>query len=100
MLGFYLDIFEGKTTTARINIMDYDETPGCYNSYLPVHKRLNSDFGIGLAVVRHVCYFRNFGFANFAERLNRIVNKTLVVEFVPYDDIPLTGLVYRGRDRS
>jgi len=62
-------------TTARINIMDYDETPGCYNSYLPVHKRLNSDFGICLAVVHHVCYFGNNSFDEFAERLSRFVNK-------------------------
>lgn len=87
-------------TTARVNIMEYDETPGCFNSYLPAHKRLNSDFGICLAVVHHVCYFGNSGFDDFAERLNRFVNKTLLVEFVPYDDIHLTGPVYKGRDRS
>ena len=91
---------EGKITTARINIMDYDETPGCYNSYLPAHKRLNSDFGICLAVVHHVCYFGNNSFDEFAERLSRFVNKTLIVEFVPYDDIHLTGPNYKGKDRS
>lgn len=91
---------EGNITTARINIMDYDETPGCYNSYLPAPKRLNSDFGICLAVVHHVCYFGNKSFDEFAERLSRFVNKTLLVEFVPYDDIHLTGSVYKGRDRS
>jgi len=103
--SFSLDIIresnnKGKITTARINIMDYDETPGCYNSYLPAHKRLNTDFGLCLAVVHHVCYFGNSKFDNFAERLNRFVNKTLVVEFVPYDDIHLTGPVYKGNDRS
>jgi len=91
---------EGKITTARINIMDYDETPGCYNSYLPAHKRLNSDFGICLAVVHHVCYFGNNSFDEFAERLSRYVNKTLLIEFVPYDDIHLTGPNYKGKDRS
>ena len=91
---------EMNITTARINIMDYDKAPGCFNSYLPAHKRLNSDFGICLAVVHHVCYFGNSGFDDFAERLNRFVNKTLLVEFVPYDDIHLTGPVYKGRDRS
>jgi tRNA G37 N-methylase Trm5 len=91
---------EWNITTARVNIMDYDETPGCFNSYLPAHKRLNSDFGICLAVVHHVCYFGNKSFDEFAERLNRFVNKTLLVEFVPYDDIHLTGPVYKGRDRS
>jgi len=95
-----INCYEEKITTARINIMDYNETPGCYNSYQPAHKRLNSDFGICLAVVHHVCYFGNSGFDDFAERLNRFVNKTLVVEFVPYDDIHLTGPVYKGKDRS
>lgn len=89
-----------KVVTAKINIMEYDETPGCYNTYLPAHKRLNSDFGICLAVVHHVCYFRNSTFEEFAERLNRFVYKTLVVEFVPYDDIHLTGQAYKGKDRS
>jgi len=105
--SFSLDILresinseKGKITTAKVNIMDYDETPGCYNSYLPVHKRLNSDFGICLALVHHVCYFGNKSFDEFTERLSRFVNKTLIVEFVPYDDIHLTGPVYKGRDRS
>lgn len=89
----------GNVVTALINIMDYDETPGCYNTYLPAHKRLNSDFGICLAVVHHVCYFGNSTFEKFAERLNRFVNKILVVEFVPYDDIHLTGPAYKGKDR-
>jgi SAM-dependent methyltransferase len=91
---------EGNITTARINIMNYNETPGCFNSYLPAHKRLNSDFGLCLAVVHHVCYFGNKSFDEFAERLNRFVNKTLLVEFVPYDDIHLTGPEYKGKDRS
>lgn len=103
--SFSLDVLrenanERKITTARINIMDYDETPGCYNSYLPAHKRLNSDFGICLAVVHHVCYFGNNSFDEFAERLSRFINKTLIVEFVPYDDIHLTGPNYKGQDRS
>ena len=103
--SFSLDVLreninERKITVAKINIMDYDETPGCYNSYLPAHKRLNSDFGICLAVVHHVCYFGNKSFDEFAERLSRFVNKTLIVEFVPFDDIHLTGPEYKGKDRS
>ena len=103
--SFSLDVLrenvnERVITTARINIMDYDETPGCFNSYVPAHKRLISDFGICLAVVHHVCYFGNSSFDEFAERVNRFVNKILLVEFVPYDDIHLTGPAYKGRDRS
>ncbi|RKY90507.1 MAG: hypothetical protein DRQ13_12545 [Ignavibacteriae bacterium] len=103
--SFSLDVLrenvnERKITTARINIMDYDETPGCYNSYHPAHNRLNSDFGLCLAVVHHVCYFGNNSFDEFAERLSRFVSKTLIVEFVPYDDVHLTGSIYKGKDRS
>ncbi len=105
--SFSLDVLrerikgEGKKiTTAKVNIMDYDETPGCYNSYFPAHKRLNSDFGLCLAVVHHICYFGNRSFDEFAERVKRFVNKTLLVEFVPFDDVHLTGHIYNGKDRS
>ena len=86
--------------TGVINLMNYNETPGCYSSYLPAHERLNCDFGFCLAVVHHVCYFGNSSFDEFAERVNRFVNKSLIVEFVPYDDIHLTGPMYKGKDRS
>jgi len=103
--SFSLDVLrenvnERNITTARINVMDYDETPGCYNSYHPAHNRLNSDFGLCLAVVHHVCYFGNNSFDEFAERLSRFVSKTLIVEFVPYDDVHLTGPTYKGKNRS
>ncbi len=76
--SFSLDVLresidEQNIITAKLNIMDYDETPGCYNSYLPAHKRLSSDFGLCLAVVHHVCYFGNSSFEEFADRLNRFV---------------------------
>ena len=74
--------------------------PVVINSYLPAHKRLNSDFGLCLDVVHHVCYFGNRSFDEFAERLNRFVNKTLLVEYVPYDDVHLTGENYKGKNRS
>lgn len=89
-----------NVTIAKLNIMDYPDRPGHYKSYLPAHERLNSDFTICLALVHHVCYFGNFSFNEFAERLNRFANKILIVEFVPYDDIHLTGSIYKGKDRS
>jgi SAM-dependent methyltransferase len=91
---------KAKIITATLNIMDYDETPGCYDSYLAAHRRLNCEFGLCLAVVHHVCYFGNNSFDEFAERLSRFVSKILVVEFVPYDDVHLTGPAYKGKDRS
>jgi len=89
-----------KIFIANLDIMNYNETPGFYNSYLPAHQRLSAAFGICLAVVHHVCYFGNSSFDDFAERLNRFVGKTIVIEFVPYYDIHLTGPVYRGKDRT
>jgi len=86
--------------TANLDIMNYDKTPGIYNSYLPAHDRLSAEFGICLAVVHHVCYFGNSTFDDFAERLNRFVSETIIVEFVPYDDVHLTGPLYKNKDRS
>ena len=79
--------------------MNYPEHPGHYQSYLPSHERLYSDFTICLAVVHHVCYFGNSSFEEFAERLNRFAKKILIVEFVPYDDVHLTGPSYKGKDQ-
>jgi len=89
-----------KITVAKLNIMNYPDKPGYYGSYIPSHKRFNCDFTICLAVVHHLCYFGNYSFEEFAERLNRFANNTLIVEFVPYDDIHLTGTKYKDKDRS
>ena len=89
-----------NVTVAKLNIMDYPDKPGHYKSYLPAHERLSSDFAICLAVVHHVCYFGNYSFDEFAERLNRFAKKNLIVEFVPNNDIHLTGIIYKGKDRS
>ena len=89
-----------KITIAKLNMMDYPEKPGYYESYLPAHERLNSDFTICLAVVHHVCYFGNSSFEEFAARLNRFAKNILIVEFVPYNDVHLTGTAYKGKDRK
>jgi SAM-dependent methyltransferase len=89
-----------NVTVAKLNIMDYPDKPGHYKSYLPAHERLSNDFAICLAVVHHVCYFGNYSFDEFAERLNRFAKKNLIVEFVPNNDIHLTGNIYKGKDRS
>lgn len=87
-------------TIAKLDMMNYPEHPGYFQSYLPAHQRLSSDFTICLAVVHHVCYFGNKSFEDFSASLNRFTNKTVIVEFVPYDDDHLTGAVYKGKDRS
>jgi SAM-dependent methyltransferase len=89
-----------KITIARLNIMNYPEHPGYYQSYLPAHERLNCNFTICLAVVHHVCYFGESSFEEFGARLDHFTKKILVVEFVPYDDIHLSGPTYKGKDRS
>ena len=89
-----------KITVARLNIMNYPDKPGYYQTYHPAHERLNSDFTICLAVVHHICYFGNSTFDDFAERLNRFARRILIVEFVPYNDMHLTGPAYKGKDRS
>lgn len=86
--------------TAKLDMMNYEEKPGCFNSYLPAHERLNADYAICLAVVHHVCYFGNAAFEEFAFRLNRFVNKSVLVEFIPSDDEHLSGDNYKGKDRS
>jgi len=95
-----INIKNNKATIAKLNFMNYPEHPGYYKSYLPAHERLYSDFTICLAVVHHVCYFGNSSFEDFAKRLNRFTKKILIVEFVPYDDVHLTGPVYKGKNRS
>lgn len=102
-LDYLIDTIKEKglsITTAKLNIMDYPAKPGFYGSYLPAHERLNSDFAICLAVVHHVCYFGNSSFTEFAERLNRFCHNILIIEFVPYNDVHLTGSTYKGKDRS
>jgi hypothetical protein len=95
-----ISINNKKVIIAKLNIMNYPEHPGYYRSYLAAHDRLYSDFTICLAVVHHVCYFGNSSFEDFVERLNRFTKKILIVEFVPYDDVHLTGPIYKGQDRS
>ena len=92
--------YNQNITIAKVNIMDYPDRPGHYKSYLPAHERLNSDFTICLAVVHHVCYFGNYSFEEFAERINKFSKKILFIEFIPKDDIHLTGNTYKGKDRS
>lgn len=86
--------------TAKLNLMEYAERPGCYGTYQPAHERLHSDFCFCLAVVHHLCYFGNYSFERVAERFNRFADKILIVEFIPSDDEHLSGANYKGKDRS
>lgn len=86
--------------TAKLNLMEYSENPGCYGTYQPAHERLHADFCICLAVVHHLCYFGKYSFEQVAERLNRFADKILIVEFIPSNDLHLNGPVYRGQDKT
>ena len=85
--------------TALLNLMEYDEKPGCYKSYYSAHDRLNANFVICFAVVHHLCYFGSYSFEEFSNKLAKFANKILLVEFVPFNDIHLKGEVYKGKDR-
>ena len=52
------------------------------------------------AVVHHLCYFGDFTFDQFGNKLAKFTKRVLLVEFVPFDDIHLTGPVYKGKDKS
>jgi len=86
--------------TAKLNLMEYSENPGCYGTYQPAHERLHVDFCICLAVVHHLCYFGEYSFEQVAERFNRFTDKILIVEFIPFDDTHLMGTNYKGKDKS
>lgn len=86
--------------TAKLNLMEYGERPGCYGTYQPAHERLHSDFCFCLAVVHHLCYFGDYSFEQVAERFNRFADKILIVEFIPSNDVHLSGANYKGKDRS
>jgi len=53
-----------------------------------------------LAVVDRACDRGNYYVDGFADRLNRFAKKNLIIEFVPNNDIHLTGNIYKGKDRS
>jgi hypothetical protein len=86
--------------TAKLNLMEYSEKPGCYGTYQPAHERLHAEFCICLAVVHHLSYFGEYSFEQVAERFNRFADKILIVEFIPSNDVHLSGAIYKGKDRS
>lgn len=86
--------------TANMNLLDYNETPASNKNFLPAHERLQSEFCICLALIHHLCYFSDYTFSQVAFRLNRFCLKTLLIEFVPFDDSHLNGPIYNGKDKS
>lgn len=86
--------------TAKLNLMNYNPAPGCYKAYAPIHERWNSDFVICFAVTHHLSYFGDYSFDQFAESIEKFSTKYLLVEFIPYTDIHLSGANYKGKDKS
>lgn len=85
--------------TARMDIMNYNEKPGHYESYLAAHLRFRSKFVICFAIIHHLCYFGSYSFEQFAETIEKFAEYILIVEFVPYSDIHLNGPYYKGKDK-
>jgi len=89
--------------TVNIDLMNYSENINHYARYgvfPPLFKRINADFCICFALVHHVCYFNSYIFEEFAERIYKFCNKILLIEFVHYTDIHLSGPIYEGNDKS
>lgn len=86
--------------TAKLDLMNYSQAPGCFGSYQPIHDRWNSDFAICFAVTHHLCYFADYSFEAFSNTIEKFCKKTLLVEFIPHSDLHLSGAEYRGKDRS
>lgn len=85
---------------AKIDLMNHPKKLGDSQDMPSAESRLNADYCICFAVIHHLCYFGNYTFEDFAVAIDRFVNKILIVEFVPPDDICLSGSVYRGEDKS
>ncbi len=102
-----LDILRNKAKNknlpiwvAKLDLMNHPEKLGGLKDMSSAEERLNADYSICFALVHHLCYFGNYSFEDFAKAIEKFVNKILIVEFVPYNDICLAGPVYRGKDKS
>jgi hypothetical protein len=59
-------------------------------------ERIRSDAGMALALVHHLAIGKNIPFSSIAEFFARVVNKYLIIEFVPKTDEKVT-LMLRGK---
>lgn len=76
---------------------DGDSWARWYNPVL----RLNADLAVAVALVHHVCYFRNVALYELARILSDYTKKYLIIEWIPYTDRHLEGPVTRfGQDRA
>jgi len=72
-----------------------------WNSLYQPNFRYASELVLCVALIHHVCYFREFPMAVFAEILANYSTKYLIIEWIPYDDRYLEGSINRfGKDRS
>lgn len=92
-----------KGYCVKADLMHYPENINNYARYgtfQPLYNRIKSDFVICLAVIHHICYFGNYNFDEFINRIKKFATKILVIEFVPYTDVHLTGKIYNHKDKS
>lgn len=85
--------------TVNMDIMNYNERPASNQNFYSAHQRFNCDFAICFALVHHICYFGHYSFDEFSSRIDKFVNKSILIEFIPYSDKHLTGTYYNGVDK-
>jgi len=73
---------------------------GWEKQYRPL-RRLPSDLVVAVALVHHLCYFRNQSFELVAQVLSEFSKKYLIVEWIPNTDKYLSGPINQhGVDKS
>jgi SAM-dependent methyltransferase len=64
-------------------------------------RRFSSELVLAVAVIHHLCYWRNIGLAELAQILAGSAKKYLIIEWIPAEDSYLEGIRNKyGDDRS
>lgn len=71
------------------HVIDFDASS--WNRLYQSHIRLAADLVICVAVIHHLCYYRNLSFAHVARVLSRYAKKHLIIEWISYSDKHLEG---------
>jgi len=75
-------------TCAYFNVMDKYEP---YANHRPATERFRCDLVLCIALIHHLCYFRQVSFEDLAEQLWKYTGKYLMIEWIPNTDKCLTG---------
>lgn len=65
------------------------------------YSRLKSDLALAVALIHHLCYFRNVSFDFVARIMGEFAEKYLIIEWIPPNDRHLNGSITKnGDDRT